>query len=247
MVDQRLVEIRLDRDRQFQHHPLVIAQLVQLLGQFAEQNLVAFGALVALDIHFRLDDRHQPVAQDLLAEIELLLDHGGNALGIGLVDYRAHLGPEHALGKRLLALRVKIRDRFHQLHAVFLVLQPLVDLQERHDAAIPERFRHRLAASVAVHRLLEQDRTDHLAVAEAGRGNDAAAHLVDQRKHFVFIGEGILADAIAGQRLWCGAAALVQRGNETLPVFDLVQHFPIGHFFFPDIFDNSRCARALIW
>ena len=52
--------------------------------------------------------------------------------------------------------------------AVGFVLEPLVDLEEGHDAATEQRLRHRLAVGLAVHRLLEQDRAHDLLAVERG-------------------------------------------------------------------------------
>src|SRR3546814_1404258 len=65
------------------------------------------------------------------------------------VDDAAHLGPEHALRDRTIAQRVEVGHRLHQLDAVDLDLQSLVDLQERHHAALPQQRRHRLTARFA--------------------------------------------------------------------------------------------------
>ena len=80
---------------------------------------------------------------------------------------------------------VELRHRLHQLDAVLLVLQALVDLDEGHDALVDQRLRGRLSVDRAVHRPLEQDRADHLAAAEAGRGDDPRAHLVDEVEHLL--------------------------------------------------------------
>ena len=54
--------------------------------------------------------------------------------------------------------RIEPRHRLHQADAVVLGLEPLVDLQERDDAAIlPQEGRNRLSLRLAVHRAFEQD------------------------------------------------------------------------------------------
>ena len=78
------------------------------------------------------------------------------------------LVPNTPLATGALAQCIEVGDRLHQLNAVDFVLKPLVDLQERDNAAFPEQRRDRLAIGVAVHRPLEQDRADHLVAVEAG-------------------------------------------------------------------------------
>src|SRR3546814_7985283 len=70
--------------------------------------------------------------------------------------------------------------------------------------------------------------SDLLVAVEAGRGDDAAAHRVDQAEHFLIVRKGVFADAIALERLGRRTAALVERGDEPLTRFDLVEHGGIG-------------------
>ena len=50
-----------------------------------------------MDFHFRFDDRHETRRQDLCRHFELLVYDLFDPGWVGLVDDRAHLGPENAL------------------------------------------------------------------------------------------------------------------------------------------------------
>ena len=171
----------------------------------------------ALDAHLGLDNRHQAVAQHLPRNLELLPDHRGNALAVGDIDHRPFLGPEHAEPFCSGQQGVQIGHRFHHLDAVGLCLEALVDLDERNDPLIDKRLRGRLAFDLTVHRPLEQDRADNFPSAEAGRGDDPRAHLVDQAEHLLVARPGILLDAIFLERLGRGPARLVERGDKAVP------------------------------
>ena len=187
------------------------------------QDFLGFGLVRNRDRHFRLDDRHQAVRQDLLADLELLRDDRGDARRIGRVDDRAHLGAEDALGHGALQQRVKTGNRLHQLHAVLAGFQALVDLQEGHDAALrPEILSGRNTVDRAVHGALKQDRADHLLAAEGGRLDDPGTHVVDQAIHFLVGRPRAFLDAVLAQRLGGRAARLVERGNEA----GLLRHLP---------------------
>ena len=95
-IRQRIEQAGLGGQRELEHHLLAFGQGVELLEDFLEQDLVGLGAFGRLDVHFGFDNRHQTAGQHLLADFELLRDHGGNALAIGEVDDRAFLGAEHA-------------------------------------------------------------------------------------------------------------------------------------------------------
>ena len=233
MIHQRIEQTGLGRQRQFQHHLLVVRQRVERLDQFVEQDRIGFRAFRRLDVHFRLDDRHQPGGENLLTNFKLLLDHGSDAFAVGEVDDRTLLGAEHAQRLGAVQQHIEIGVRLHQLNAIGFILQPLVDLDEGHDALVDQRLRGGLAIDGAVHRALEQDRAQHLVAGEDGRGDDAAAHRVDQAEHFLVIGPSPLFDAIALERLGRRTAALVERGDETITVGDFLFHGLIQHLHIP--------------
>ena len=157
---------------------------------------------------------HQALRQDLPTDLELL-SHDRVQAGAGQLDDRSFLGAEDAVGHRAVEQVVQARHRLHQLRAVLLVGQALVDLQERHDVLdVPQVVGRRTALDLAVHGHLEQDRA-HDAVAVEGRaGDDAGAHLVDEVEHLLVARVGVLGDAVELERLGRAAAALVQRCDE---------------------------------
>ena len=195
MVDQRLVETVHRGQRQLQHDLPVHA--VQSLQDFIPQDLLGLGLVHDLDVHFRLQDRHQAVAQNLPPDGELLIDVRGDALGVGRVDHRAHLGAEDTLRDGAFQKIVQIAHRLHHLNAVGLVHQPLVALQERNHALVfPEIGGGGLALERAVHGHLEQDRADHLLAGEGRGAHDARPHLVDQVEHLGFRAVAVLVDPV---------------------------------------------------
>jgi hypothetical protein len=148
-----------------------------------------------------LSARHQSVGEHLPCDLELLGNRHRNAGGISLVDDGPFLGSKHPERLRPLKKRIQTRIGLHQLDAVLLRLQALVDLDERHDSEVDQRLRGRLACDLPIHRPLEQDGPDHLAVAEAGRRDDPLTHLVDQVEHLLIVAPSALLDAVALERL----------------------------------------------
>jgi len=235
MIHQRIEQAWRSRQRQLQHHLLALGQRVQILEDFLQQYLVGLGALGGLDVHFGLDDRHQSPGEHLAADVELLRDHGGDALAIGEVDDRPLLGAEHAQPLGAGEQGIEFGHRLHHLDAVRLVLQALVDLDEGDDAALDQRGRGRLAIDAAVHGAFEQDRAQHLLSTEGRRGDDAAAHRVDKAEHLLVVRPGAFLDAIALERLGRRTAALVERGDEAVTLGDLLLHILIQHLHIPSL------------
>ena len=178
-----------------------------------------------LQADFGFEDRDQAIAQDLEAEIHLLADGIGDALLVRLVHDGAHLGAEHAQFLRPRALLRQLGHVLHQLHAVFGIVHPLVDLQEGDDALARKPFGDRHAFRVAAfHGLFEQDRANHLVTGKGRAFHDAAAHFVDLGEHLVFARILVFADAIPGKRLGRGAARLIQRRDKSVARCDLRLH-----------------------
>ncbi len=101
MRHEFLVEIVHLRQRELQHHLLVGRQLVQLRQDLGLQQFLGAGLVRGMDVHLRLDDGGEAVAEDLLCHLELLRDHRTDSLRIGLLDDRTFLGAEDALGPGL--------------------------------------------------------------------------------------------------------------------------------------------------
>src|SRR5579864_5168104 len=137
----------------------------------------------------------------------------------------------------MLEKPAKIRDRLHQLNSILFGFQALVDLDERDDPAIDQRLRRRFPVYLTVHGPLEQDRTDDLPAAEAGRGDDSRPHLVDEIEHLLIIRPGAFVDPIALERLGSGTARLVERGDETVAPLNFCCHFQMVH-------DYPCCSNA---
>ena len=172
-------------------------------------------AVGALDVHLGLDDRHQAVGEHLLGDLELLRDDRGDARVVGEVDDRTLLGAEHAerLGRGRAARRGP-GIGFISWTPLASSSSPLSILMNGTTPRSISACGAGLPSTVAVHRPLEQDRADHLAAAEAGRGDDPRAHLVDQAEHLLVVRPCVVLDAIALERLGRRSALLVERGDE---------------------------------
>ena len=230
MRDERRVKVGLRRDGQLQHDLLPLGDRIHALRQLGQQDLLGLGLVGGLDVHLGLEDRHQPLVEHLEAQVDLLRHDIGDARGVRGVDDRAFLGAEDAMCDGPVQQLRQARNGLHHLHAVDLVLQALVDLEEGDDALVlPQVAGRGLAADLAVHRHLEQDRADHLVTGETGRGGDARAHGVDQVEHLGLGGILILLDAVEAQRLGRRSPRLVQRGDEALAGFHLGSHGVVRH------------------
>src|SRR5204862_8308452 len=75
----------------------------------------------------------------------------------------------------------------------------------------------------------EQDRPDHLAVAEAGRCDDPGAHLMDEVEHLLVARPRAVFDPVTLECLGRGPARLVERGDEAVAPFHLRGHFRLVH------------------
>ena len=136
---------------------------------------------------------------------------------VGLLDNRALLGPVDALLDGTLEELVKVRDGLHQLHAVSRVGEALVDLEDRNNSLVfPQIGGGGLAADLAVHGLLEQDRGEHPVAGEGRAGYEPGARLVDHVEHLVFALVLALVDAIELEGLRRAAAALIEGRDEAL-------------------------------
>ena len=169
---------------QLEHHFGPCGQGAEMPCERLQKHLLGLSLVCDADRHFRLDNRDQSMAEDLPTHIELLCYDGLDPAGRGSVDNRAHLGAENTRRHGPRAKRIKVRHGLHQLHAVRLVLQPFVDLEKGHNAALfPEILRRRHAADLALHGHFEKDGPQHLVTGELGRLRDAGAHRVDHVEH----------------------------------------------------------------
>src|SRR5690606_17248972 len=103
-----------------------------------------------------LEDRHHVMTQYLVPDFELLLYYCGNATAVSGIDYGPLFGAVDADPLGSHKQLVEPRHRLHQLNAVGLFLQALVDLEEWRDSLRDQRLRNRDSVDGAVHRLLEQ-------------------------------------------------------------------------------------------
>src|SRR5690606_20279972 len=113
------------------------------------QERLGLGLGRAVDVDLGLDDGHETRGEHLAAELELLVDDGGDARLARLLDDRALLGAEHAVAGGPGEELVEAGDRLHELDAVGLLLEALVDLEEGDDALLlPQVLRRALAADL---------------------------------------------------------------------------------------------------
>ena len=230
MCDQGRVKVGLFRDGQLQHHGPVVRQGIEALGQRRQQQGLGLGLVGALDEDLRLDDGQQAVGRDPGRQVELLRHDGANPVLRGQVDHRSHLGPVDPERRRPAEQGVEPRDRLHQADAVALGLKPLVDLEEGNDAALlPQVGRHGLAFRLPVHGGLEQDGRDDLVAREGRRRDDAHPHLVHQLEHGGVAVVGAVRDPVVSQRARRRTAALVEGGDEAVPLRDLSGHLFVSH------------------
>ena len=166
-----------------------------------------------MNIHFRLDDGHEAGRENLRRHLELLVDDGLDAGGIGLLDDGAHFGSEDALGVGLIEQGANSGMGFINWTPSFSSARPLSTFRNGTTRfTVPEIVRGRLSLDVPVHRALEQDRAENSVAIKAGAGDDARAHLVDERKHLLVVGPCAFLDSVSRSALgvlpplWSSAA-----------------------------------------
>src|ERR1043166_2558388 len=91
MLDEFRVKVRLFWQRDLDHDQMTRRKFVNFFEQARFQQRFGFGFLRAMDIHFRLDNRHETRGKDLRSDLELLIDNGFDTGGIGLVVNGEHL------------------------------------------------------------------------------------------------------------------------------------------------------------
>ena len=133
------------------------------------------------------------------------------------------------------------------MDAILLIRQALVHFQKRDNAlGVPKIIRGQLSLDFPIHRSLEEDGGENSVAVKAGASDDARAHLMHKRKHFLLAGPRTFLDSVVAQRLRRAATALVQRRKEA----GLRSDFPLLLFFqaihnVPFVF-RSRRIRTVI-
>ena len=170
-----------------------------------------------MDVDFRLQDGDESLGDDLFADGELLLDDSLDALFVRLLDDGAHLRAKDMALYGAVEEGGESVDGLHELYAVLLGGESLVNLQNRHDAFLLPQVVCRIeVVDLAIHRVFEEDGRENLLFCERGAFDDARAHLMNAREHFLVVGIGALIDAVSLQRLRRRTAALVEGGDEAL-------------------------------
>jgi hypothetical protein len=92
-----------------------------------------------------------------------------------------------------------------------LRFEALVHLQEWNNALhIPEVICGWLSLDLPVHGVFEEDCANNPFTGKAGAGYHARPHLMHEIKHLTVVVPGVVLDAVQGQRVRGGAAALIQ-------------------------------------
>src|SRR6266436_2446126 len=79
----------------------------------------------------------------------------------------------------------------------FIRYKALIHFQKRHHTFhVPQIVRGRLPLDVSVHGVLEQDGSKNPLAGEAGAGDEARAHLMHERKHFLLVGPRTFFDPV---------------------------------------------------
>src|SRR5215510_10757577 len=86
MTDARGIEVVLLRERELEHDQLLTWQVIKLLEEGRFEHLFGLGLIRAVNINFRLDDRHEARGDDLPSDVELLAYNVLDASGIGVLD-----------------------------------------------------------------------------------------------------------------------------------------------------------------
>lgn len=222
------VEVVDGRDGDLEHDLGIGGQLCEVFFDGAEHDLLCFFFIGAVDVDLRLEDGDKTLADDLHADLELLVNDGADAGRVCLLDDGAHFRSEDVAFLCAVQQGVETRDGLHELDAVLLLGEAFVDLQDGDDALLgPKEVRSEETVDLAVHGVLKEDGREDLVLVERRALDDACAHFVDAREHLIVAVVGTLVDAVRFQRLGRGAAALVERCDEALVMLHAVQLFLI--------------------
>ena len=213
------VEIIDTGDGELEHEFCIGRALGEVLLDDAAHDLLCHRLVRAVDVDLWLEDGDEALCDDILTERKLLVDDGADAAGICLLDDRAHLRAENVACVRAVKECAEVRDGLHELDAVCLGREPLVDPQDGDDALfLPEIVGGVELVDLAVHCVLKEDGGKDFALVECGALDDARAHLVNARKHLLVTVVGALVDAVCFQCLRRRAAALIECGDKALVV-----------------------------
>lgn len=239
------VEVVDGRDGDLEHDLGIGGQLCEVFLHAAEHDLLCLCLVGAVDVDLGLEDGDEPLADDLHADLELLINDSTDAVRVRLFDDGAHLCAEDVTLVRTVKQCVEPRDRLHELNAVLLVGKPLVDLEDGDDALlIPEEIGGKETVNLAVHRVLEEDCREDPALVERGALDDARAHFVDAREHLLLAVIGTLVDAVRLERLRRGAAALIECGDKAF-VFGHTFELFLIHWTYLLLYENMRGEEPL--
>src|SRR5262245_63708825 len=101
MPDEIDVEVVLLWQRKLEHDELVRGQGVQLSQNRRLEQIFRPRLLRTVDVHLRLEDRHETGGHDWPGDAELLGDDLADAGGVGMLDEGAHFRSEDAPGPGL--------------------------------------------------------------------------------------------------------------------------------------------------
>ena len=76
MFDEFDVKVSLLWQRDLEHHQLIGRQFVEACKEGRFEHGLGLGFVRAMNIHFRLDDRHKASRKNLRSHLELLIDDG---------------------------------------------------------------------------------------------------------------------------------------------------------------------------
>ena len=170
------VEVVDGRDGDLEHDLGIGGQLCEVLLHAAEHDLLCLCLVGAVDVDLGFEDGDEPLADDLHADLELLVNDGADAVGVRLFDDGAHLRAENVACVRAVKECAEVRDGLHELDAVRLGRKPLVDLQDGDDALfLPEIVGGVEPVDLAVHCVLKEDGGKDFALVECGALDDARA------------------------------------------------------------------------
>ena len=152
------VEIIDTGDGELEHEFCIGRALGEVLLDDAAHDLLCHRLVRAVDVDLWLEDGDEALCDDILTERKLLVDDGADAAGICLLDDRAHLRAENVACVRAVKECAEVRDGLHELDAVCLGREPLVDPQDGDDALfLPEIVGGVELVDLAVHCVLKED------------------------------------------------------------------------------------------